>query len=45
MSKITVENRVLFVYVVNDKDDEKFILEISKSITKSSKVWSIIGNR
>ena len=45
MSKIAIENMALSVYVVNDKDNEMFILEISKSGTKDSKVWSTIGNR
>ena len=45
MCKIAVENRVLSVYVVNDKDNEMLILEISKSGTKDNKIWSIIGNR
>ena len=43
MSKVNAENRALSVYVVNDKDDEKLILEISKSIG-SIKV-STVGNR
>lgn len=45
MSKIAVENRALSVYVVNDKDNEKLILEISKNSSTSSKVWSTVGNR
>ena len=45
MSKIVVENRALSVYVVNDKGDEKLIIEISKSICKNIKVWYTVGNR
>ena len=33
------------MYVVNDKDNEMLILEISKSGTEDSEVWSNAGNR
>ena len=45
MSEIAVENRALSVYVVNDKDNEMLVLEISKSGTKGSEVLSTFGNR
>ena len=45
MSKIAVESRALSVYVVNDKDDGLLMTQEALSVSKSSKVWSTIGNR
>ncbi|XP_057538141.1 uncharacterized protein LOC130815669 [Amaranthus tricolor] len=45
MFEVAVENKALSVYVVNDKDNEMLVLEISKSGTKDSEVLSTVGNR